>query len=183
NHRCINGNPYAIYVEDHPLWQTKGVTIDGLFIDNDNQGAGFYDPAVYIEPGCEFVTVKTSGNYPEVATLASTDSTAYYVEYNGVVQTNRKHKTRVSSVSGFTSSAANVTIPDDGAAYIEFSAGARGMLAISGAASGSATALVSFRCGDASAHVTVLSSGGKTVAGATGTATGTTGTDNQLNIF
>src|SRR5690606_11352025 len=114
----------------------------------------------------------------------STDSTAYYVEYNGVVQTNRKHKTRVSSVSGFTSSAANITIPDDGAAYIELrAAGARGMLAIPSRAKNNATALVSFRVGDANAHATVLASAGKTVAGATGTATGTTGTDNQMNVF
>jgi hypothetical protein len=82
------------------------------------------------------------------------------------------------------SSATNLSLADDQAAYIEFSATAQGVFVISGSIAARGAGMVFFRVG-ASGHVTLMSSGGATVSVGTGTlATGASGgVDGNLNIY
>src|SRR5690606_33266740 len=113
------------------------------------------------------VTVTAGNPGSIVTTLASTGSTGYYVYTGGEEQTNRKRRTRASLLSGLSSTDTNLSIADDAAKSITLSGVAHGLLLIAGSTAARGAALVAFRCGDGSAHATVLSSGG-TVAGTTG---------------
>lgn len=75
----------------------------------------------------------------------------------------------------------NVTLPDDTAAYIQFTGIQYGLFALASNIPAGGACLALFRAGDASAMVTILSSTG-TVVGGSGTLAGTTGPDGQLNI-
>jgi hypothetical protein len=185
NQRAIDGNPYAIYVEDHPnaSFKTRDVRIDQLFVSNTSQGAGFYDPAVYVESGCYGVSVEARYKESVVTTLMNKISTAYREESNGETQTNAKHRTRVLAASGMSSLSGEFAMNDDTAAYIEFSGAARGMIALSATAGSGGSALIAFRAGDASQFATILASGGATVGSAGDTTlAGTTSTDGRLTV-
>lgn len=76
----------------------------------------------------------------------------------------------------------NLTLADDQAAYIEFSADAtRGLAVIAPNTAAAGSAIVSFRV-QTSAFASLVASVGATVTVGTGTLAGTTGTDTHLTI-
>jgi hypothetical protein len=184
NHRAIDGNPYAAYVENHPFMSngTRDVLIRRIYANNANQAAGFYDPAVYIEAGCYGVEVSAKHKDTDVTNLTDRASSAYTEISANEVRTRMKQRTRVLAVSGIVAKESETTIADDAVASVTFDVPARGILCISSNVSAGGCCTVAFRCGDASAYATVLSQAGATVAGSVGVLTGTTGTDARLNI-
>jgi hypothetical protein len=184
NHRAIDGNPAAIYVEKHPLAavETRDVLIRQLYVTNANQGAGFYDPAVVIESDCYGVEVSEKYKDSIITSLTDRLSLAYTEVNGGEVRTRLKQRNRVLAVSGVVAKESETSIADDAVASVTFDVPARGIICISPNVSAGGCCTVAFRCGDASAYATVLSQAGATVAGSVGVLTGTTGTDARLNI-
>jgi len=75
-----------------------------------------------------------------------------------------------------------LSLNDDKAAYLSFSAAARGILILAGNTASAKGGIVHFRCGDGSNHATVMASSGSNFTGTTGTLAGTTGTDTHVTV-
>ena len=194
NMRAINCNPYAIKITGHPALSnlSQSILVHNLYIANSFQSAGFYNPAVFYSSSVRNVQVRASDNYSSlITTLSSMAVGSYaYEEYNNQSNNDRSNKRRSVGVSGFASSvgnvgsAANTALAADTASYIEFSAGAQGMIAITGSVAARGSGVVFFRVGT-SGHATLVSSAGATVSVGTGAlTTGTTdGVAGSLNVY
>ena len=182
NNRFIDGNPYAIKIVGHALMSsvTRSVNIINPYISNVFQGAGYYNPAIYYSTDALGVNVQSDAAFSGVNTLSSKAAGTWYTEqFNGV-----KRSDVPQPELRFSGSTANeISLADDRAGYVDLGTpGARGVFHLGGNLAGAGHCIFAFRCGDANAHVTVLSSGGVTVGAGTGTLAGTTGADGQLNI-
>ncbi len=186
NTRFIGGNPYAAEIALHPILSARDIHILHALVINTLRGAGFYNPAFLISASAIHVII-TDGNLESVVALLASDMVNTQrgrVYSNGEVITTQKYKKRVIGTSGVSSKEAVLTVPDDRAAYVEFSAAApTGMIAVCSSVPGSGgTALFAFRVGDASRAITILASAGPTTTATTGELTGTTGVDGQFTI-
>jgi hypothetical protein len=194
NMRAINANPYAIEIAGHPGLAniSQSILIQNLYISNTFRGAGFYNPAVFYTSSARNVQVQSSDLYSStVTTLSSMAAGSFsYEEYNNSSNNDRANNRRSAAVSGFSSYAGtpvvpgNITFAADTAAYIEFTAGAQGVIIISGSAAARGAGVVFFRVGSAG-HSTLLSSAGATVSVGTGTlSTGVVdGIPGSLNVY
>jgi hypothetical protein len=200
NNRFIDGNPYAIKLVGQATFSnvTKSVFIRNPYISNNYQSAGFYNPAVYYSTDCFDIHVESGDSFPIVAKLSSRTANSFYRELNeGLVYDD--HDNTYAGTNTFSAGLASTTITahnfrantttdftmaDDTAAYINMGVATRGVFFITGNTLAGGVAMVAFRCGDANAHATIMSSasGGPTVTGGTGTLAGTTGTDTHLTI-
>lgn len=194
NFRAIDAAPYCIYIEDHPITVsgvgTQNVHIEGLLISNSFRGVGYFNPAVFVDTACRDVRV-WSGRVSSLVTNLSSRGNTDYDEYSdGLRRTNVPTTFDNITASRVTADRINAdvvrtqdefTMPSESAGYFQFASGARGILHISGNTVAAKAAVVHFRCGDASAHATVLSSSAG-VVGQTGTLSGTTGVAGNLTI-
>lgn len=207
NQRLISVSPYAAYVGVHPILGTHQIHMNVLI---SGPIVGTLDPAIFIETLCEEVLVYGGRPFGAIINLTNRASVSYTEVYNGTVRTNAPHilnaltattltaptltsttgtitnltstsETVGRSTTGITRTQDEFTIVDDGAGYFQFGAAARGILHISGSIASAKAAVVHFRCGDGSAHATVLS-GSAGVVGTTGVLTGTTGVDGNLTV-
>jgi hypothetical protein len=180
NNRFIDGKPYAIKIVGHALMSStsRSINIINPYISNIFQGVGYYNPAIYYGNDVFGVNSQSDATFSGVATLSST-GTWFTEQNNGVLRSNVSHLD-----FRFSGSTANeVSLADDRAGYVDFgSSGARGIFQLGGNVSGAGQCIFAFRCGDANAYITVLGSGGATIGPGTGTLSGTTGPDGQLNI-
>jgi Pectate lyase superfamily protein len=180
--RFIDGNPYAARVVGHPGLSSlsRGIEFDQVYIQNDYQSAGFYNPAVYYSTDVR--SIRVIGALPSsiITKLSSRTTGSTWEEVFDDVR--RSTRDTMSQLVGAIRSSDEVTLNDDQAGYITFGAATKGTLVLSGNLLAAGNALVVFRCGDANAFVSVLSSSGPTVTGTTGTLAGTTGTDTRLTI-
>lgn len=192
--RSIDCNPYAIRMSGHPAFSniTRGVLISGLYISNTLRGAGFYNPAVYYGSDVRNISVIASDSQSsQVTTLSSMTAGTYgYEEFDNKSNNDRANTRRTVATSGFASSTGNVgsatntTFVSNKAAYIEFSAGAQGLIIISSNTAARGSAVVFFSVGS-SGHATLVSSAGATVSVGTGAlTTGTSdGIAGNLNVY
>jgi hypothetical protein len=194
NMRSINCNPYAIKMTGHPALGglSQSILVQNLLLANTFQSTGFFNPAVFYGSSVRNVQVSASDTYnSQVATLSSMTVGSYaYEEFNNQSNNDRANKKRSVAVSGFASgvgnvgSASNTALGVDTASYIEFSAGAQGMIAITGSVAARAAGVVFFRVG-AAGHSTLLSSAGATVSVGTGALTtgAGDGVAGSLNVY
>jgi len=182
NCRFLQCNPYIIDVESRLPYPTRGVTIDNLYIHNSFQGSGFYAPAIVVDSACSNVTSSYYGLSSGVSTLMSETSTNFSIDLAGVRKwsgTSVIHKVVARAVSSLAS---HLSMPDNTAAYVPFSAVTQGVAVIASSTSTGKAALVFFRVGDASAHATMIGAADAVVTGGVGTLAGTTGTDTHLTV-
>lgn len=119
----------------------------------------------------------------DITTVLDNPGTNYDAEY----QSTRTMEGRIHALNGVITpktqiEAQPLSLNDDQAAYLTFSAVTRGIITISGNTAAAKGGIVHFRVGDGSNHATVMSSSGANVTGTTGTLAGTTGTDTHLTI-
>ena len=179
NHRFVDNEPYCAYVTDYggTIFNTIGVLFEYLYINNSNQPAGYYNPAINVISTCQDVkSVGTVNSGGDISSLMPTNSVYNTVEFEGLKRYRGTH------VASFKSNASSVSLATNKAGYFEFDNLTYGTVVVSSNVSGAGQAIVSFRCGDANAYCTVLSSGGATVAGTTGTLNGTTGSAGNLTF-
>ena len=168
-----------------PLLGTQDIEINQAIVINTLRGSAFYNPAFLIASGAHHVTITAGHLEVVVGTLvtSNTSTSKNWIYSNGNISTTRKFAKRVVGTSGVVSREAHLSVPDDRAAYIEFSGLAYGMIAISSSVPGSGgTGLFTFRCGDASRNITILTSAGPTTTATTGELIGTTGTDGHFTV-
>jgi hypothetical protein len=171
---------------------SKAINIQNLYVTSSFQSTGFYNPAVFYTSSARNVNVNSSDSYnSQIATLSSMTAGSYaYEEFNNQSNNDRANSKRSVAVSGFASSignvglASNTSLAADTASYIEFSAGAQGMIAITGSVAARAAGVVFFRVG-AFGHSTLLSSAGATVSVGTGALTtgAGDGVAGSLNVY
>lgn len=187
----LNQNRY-IQIVDHAVFigygaelSTQGVKVDGLLVAGDGSALSL-DPAVGSASDARGIEVQTDTN-TLITRLVFEGLVDFYTRNKNIETTDRlrNNKTRDMANTGFTSSSINYTLADDGAAYIEFSAPAQGMIAISGGTSALGGALVYFRVGATAPHSTAMASGGATLSTGVGTlANGASGgVDGNLNVY
>jgi hypothetical protein len=188
NFRAIDCNPYAITAAPHPGLGglSQSILIHNLYVNSSNRPAGFYNPAVFYPSTVRNIQVRASDTYnSQVASLSSMTTGSYaYEEYNNQSNDDRANGKRAVAISGFSSTVDNVSLGADVASYIQFSAGAQGMIAITGSVAARGAGVVFFRVG-ASGHATLMSSAGATVSVGTGAlTTGTSdGVAGSLNVY
>jgi hypothetical protein len=179
NHRFVDCEPYCAYVDDFggSIFNTIGILFEYLFINNQNQPAGYYNPAIFVEVTCQDVrAIGTSNPSGDIAALMFPRGAYYSIEFEGLKRYNGIY------ASSFRSTAGGSTLDNNKAGFYEFNDVNFGVAVISSSTTAGGQALVSFRCGDANAFCTVLSSGGATVVGTTGQLTGTTGTPSNFTV-
>ena len=182
NTRFIECNPYVVNI-GYRASPTGGQTNDCAVLDcyclNTKQpSADFYNPAVNIDTNSKNIHVRLHDTTSDVASASNYNSISPVVEDDGSL-----HVGKELSARSFISTVTPISLADDAAAYLTFSAaGTFGIAVITGNVDAGGQAVVSFRVGDGSAFVNVLSSGGVTVTGQTGTLTGMTGVDGQVTI-
>jgi hypothetical protein len=179
NHRFVNNEPYAARVFDigGTLFNTVGVNFDNLYISNNNQPSGYYNPAISVDSTCQNVRVQGSSNAGlDIVSLMSTNSIYSTIEFEGVKRFNGMQVASFSSVFG------GLILEDDESAYYSFGDVAVGTVIISTSTSAGGSVLASFRVGDANAFCDILADAGATVNASTGTLNGTTGADGAFNI-
>lgn len=189
NPRFIDGDPYAVRIVGHPVYSnlSRDITLDSVYLQNEFQSSGFYNPAVFFGSDVRGVKVSSDLALSIATTLTSRTAGTNYVEsWNGTTRTDVDQVVGDVSVTalqaGYTRTSTEVTLADDKAGYIDFGAVSRGIIILAGTSSAARSAVVAFRVGDANAHATIMSSGGGTVTGTTGQLAGTTGTDTHLTI-
>jgi hypothetical protein len=163
---------------------TDGVVIDLPYVDSAVARANL----VVFDAAVDNVIIR-SPRVSGFTVLTSTASnvTGYWFQYDDDISfdgdlTISRQFTAASMIAGFVrANTSAVSMADDTAGYIQFNGAARGVLTISGNTSGAKAAVVHFRCGDGSAHSTVMT-GSANVTGTTGALAGTTGTDGHLTI-
>lgn len=182
NNRYVNVVNEAVYVDQSPDLSTQDVEVNGILITGD-AGLTPLDPAVRVETGA--IGVRAITHTPALITTLMTPTAAqYYSEFSNQIRTDIQRRQRQFMPSGLASSATNLSIADDQAAYVQFSATAQGVLVINGSVAARGGGLVFFRVG-ASGHATLISAGGATISVGTGAlTTGTTdGVDGSLNVY
>lgn len=178
NHRFVDCDPYAAYVDDRdPVnFNTVDVSFELLYINNANAAPGFYNPAIFCVSTCENIHADTSTNSSDVVSLL-TPSVNYSENFRDT------HRFRGYQVSGsFNSAPSALSLADDFAGYWSLSqAASYGIAMISGnlAAAGVIFAFVRV---DASANVTVISSTGPTIDVTTGPLANGGGVDTRLTL-
>lgn len=183
DNRYVTVSGKAISVGSTAAVATRDVVIDGVRVTGATSPASL-DPAIEVDSAAQGVRIRANST-DQVTTLVDTSSlTNFEVEFAGSVSSNTSQSTKMIGVSGFSSVNTHVSLADDAAASITFSGATQGVISISGSTSARGAAMLFFRVGDGSAHVTELSSGGATVTTGTGAlTTGTSdGTDGNLNV-
>lgn len=179
NHRFVDCEPYCANVVDvgGTTANTVGVLFEYLYINNSAQPAGYYNPAITVAATCQDVkAVGTANPGLDTASLMSTSSIYNTIEFEGLKRYRGTH------VASFRSTSGGISLANNKAVYFSFDALNSGVAVISSSISGAGQTVVAFRCGDANAFCNVLSSGGATVVGTTGTLNGTTGTVGNLTV-
>jgi len=180
NQRFVRNEPYGAYVSSSGIATTAGIEFNYMWIFND-QPIGYYDPAIFVEPDCENVKSSLGFNVGLMTTsLMNTGSKWNVIEFDGL------KRFRGNYVSTFNSTPAAIVLQDDTAAFMSFEKPGggvtQGVAVIGSNLAARGLAVIAFRVGDADAYCTVLSSGGATVVGTTGTLNGTTGVNGNLTF-
>lgn len=180
NHRFVDCETYCAYVDDPPGAgaATKEIIFEQLYINNDNHGPGYYNPAFFIDPGATNVKVIYNGASSDIGTLISADYGQHETQ-----EGNLKvfQGTSVSALRGYPTS---VSIANNTAVAVLFPIPARGILLMAGSVEAANQVWVAFRCGDGSAFVNLPVNSGTGIVfdGGVGVLTGTTGPGGQINI-
>lgn len=183
NHRFIDCDVYAAEIAHYggSLGASLDIEIHIGYIQNQNAGAGHYNPAVLVASQCEGALIRSETDSASVTSLASTSSSFVRIDWRG---TRRYVGEQVSAA--MKSAASPAVLADDNAGYWTFSGPVQGMAMISPATVGGGSALIWFSTGGSTAAVNVLSSTGATVTGAAvataATVTDGYGTDTQLTV-
>lgn len=182
NNRYVNVVNEAVYVGNSADLSTQDVDIDGMLVTGDGSMVSL-DPAVRVQSGAVGVRAVTHST-ALITNLMTPTAVQYYSEFGNRIRSDIQRRQRQFSPSGVSSAIQNLSIADDQAAYINFSATAQGVLVISGSIAARGGAMVFFRVG-ATGHCTLMSSGGATVSVGTGAlSTGAgDGVDGNLNIY
>ena len=199
NHRFVDCEPHAVKVDnksasDELGIDTRNIEISSFYINNENEGADYYNPAITVDPDCVGVNILSNSfnSDGDVDSLASTSSINFYEHYLDRIYFNG------TVTSTFKSTRGALTLVDDQAAYYEFSGDTlasivhdsdnvtRGIMMLSSGKSTHGAAVVHFRCGDSDAFATVMSDdGGYAFNTGTGqlTTDSSSGTDARINVF
>lgn len=182
NNRYVNVVNECVYVANSGDLSTQDVEVDGMLVTGDI-GLTPLDPAVRVASGAVGVRAITHST-AHITNLMTPNAVQYYSEFGNRIRTDIQRRQRQFAPSGVSSAIQNLSIADDQAAYINFSATAQGVLVFSGSVAARGGAMVFFRVG-ATGHCTLMSSGGATVSVGTGTlSTGAEdGVDGNLNIY
>lgn len=180
NHRYIDCETYCAYIDDNGTDSlvSKNIRILDCYINNDNHGAGYYDPAFFVVSTVRNAFVRYHAAGSGVTTLMSSASTNGEREQAGVKEFLGQ------TLGAFKTIDDGLSLNDDQAGYITFNAAARGLVLVSGNTSARLSEIVAFRCGDGSAYTTKLDSGFAlaVASGTAGTLAGTTGTDTNFTV-
>lgn len=179
NQRLLDCNPQCAIVDNAAGGGVTSTDIefDAIYITQSLRGAGFFNPAISVDSGVKNFKIGYHESDASVSFVCSV--TALNTEAN-VEDVKRYYG--LQQVGGLRAME-TFTLADDAAGYITFAGACQGIAAISGSVSGAGATIVHFRCGDASAHCTVIaSSAGITVGTGTTALLGTTGTDIRLNV-
>jgi hypothetical protein len=179
NHRFIQCEPYAAYVSDYgSSYRTTDITFKCLYINNTEQSAGYYDPAIYVsDPAIRNISVDATSYFGIIDTWIdiSTSQQTYYKSDRDI--------TFLGTVTSSPRAWRPITLNDNQAAYftldsnkLQFST-----LIVSPNAAASEYGSVAYRVNSASAFCAVLY-GSANFAATTGALTGTTGVDGDLTI-
>ena len=166
---------------------TRGAVFQNIYAVNSSGGAGYYNPLINVTSTVKGVTVVC--NQPDATSLAAitsltarTAGTLWDETLNGVFASETVPAQRLSgSTENGYAFLDTVSLADDKAGYFQWDGVTKGLILISGNASGAQSSLVAFRCGDGSAFVTGMAVGAN-VNTTTGTLNGTTGTDTKFTI-
>lgn len=187
NQRLIQVTSPAVYIRAPATGggtTTIGIKFDGLYVVNSiTGGANYFNPVINYDSNVSGIEVIC--NQPDSASLSAIAALTSRISGTIVREVlNGKELTVSKSLTGVASSEAIITLADDKAAYIEFSAPCYGqmILSSSGPSTGGAV-LFAFRVGDSSRVIaTIGAAASPTVSTTTGELTGTTGTDGNLII-
>lgn len=147
---------------------SDGAVVEELQVTGDVIVA--LNPAVVVTSGATGVFCRTGdlSNITLLMTVAAAN-TGNHSEARGLIPT------------GYRSANQEVSLLDDTVTTISFSGVTRGILVLNGNSSTAKSAMFGFRCGDASAYCTLLTTA-TNVGTTTGVLTGTTGTDTNLTV-
>jgi hypothetical protein len=196
NFRAINANPYAVYVAQHP-GTTAGIDFTGFYVATAGSDGVTplttspvpYNPAIFMAAGVRGVTATTHFPLTQVTSLTNKLAASLYEEsYAGVTTSNITYNIDRANVGIIKTSAlrstvdpTEITLDDDQACYIQFSAVARGVVVISSNAASAQSGVIHFRCGDASTHATSIAKTANLEL-TTGQLAGTTGNDTKVTF-
>jgi len=135
------------------------------------------------------VTATTHHPLTQVTSLTNKVAGSFYEEsYAGTTASNITYNIDKANVGIIKTSAlrstvdpTEITLNDDQACYIQFSAAARGVVVISSNAASAQSGVIHFRCGDASTHATSIAKTANLEL-TTGQLAGTTGNDTKLTF-
>lgn len=197
NLRCINSNPYAVYVAQHPTATTAGIDFTGFYVATTGSDGVTplttspvpYNPAIFMASGVRGVTATTHLPSSQITTLTNKLANSFYSDsYSGILNTNITHNFAKATVDILksdtyrsTTDPTEIALADDQACYIQFSAAARGVCIISSNTSTAQSGVIQFRCGDAFTHATNIAKTADLNV-ATGQLAGTTGTDAKVTF-
>jgi hypothetical protein len=148
-----------------------------------------YNPAIFMAAGVRGVTATTHLPSSQITTLTNKLAGSYYADsYSGTLDTSIIHNFSEVNVDMIKADAyrstvdpTEITLNDNQACFVQFSAAARGICVISSNAASAQAGVIHFRCGDASTHATSIAKTSDMNV-TTGQLAGTTGTDAKVTF-
>jgi hypothetical protein len=188
NHRFVNcgvsGAAFCAQIRDTnagTAWNTEAITISNCYVNNQNESAGYYNPAFSVITTCQNVKIKNCLDPGgDITALASSNSVNYDFGELANKRFRGRHMDAVYSSTPFA-----VSLADDRAGYFEFDSACYGVVVIGGNTNSAGPVMLAFRCGDANKYIIDLaqaSSGGPTLELLTTALTNGGDTDGRLQF-
>ena len=175
NNRFVTVLDTAISINRKSSFQS--VIINEITVLGTNQPV--LNPAILINAGVENVAIQQQSD-TNITTLSSALPINSYSIFKGIfTTTSSMQASSLQPTTGFKTGS-SIVISDDSVATLDFTAGARGVLVVSGSTAAAQAAVIHFRVGTSESS-TILSATSN-VDVTTGVLTGTTGVNGKLTI-